>query len=302
MKWQRLGHVFVADGQHDWMATHAALPFPLHVQGDIFRIFFTCRNTRQRSHAASLTFDLAKRAVLDVAQAPLLAPGAPGYFDDAGVMLAQLVAHDGGYYAYYMGWSLRVSVPFQNSIGLATCTGSLDDWRKHADVPLLDRSAEDPLSLSYPWVLKEPQGWRMWYGSHLAWESDGKDMLHAIKYAESDDGLHWRRTGTVAITLLPEESGLSRPCVIKDADAYHIWYSRRIGRKETYLLGYATSPDGISWQRRDAEAGLEVSSSATDWDAEMVCYPCVFDHNGARYMLYNGNGFGRSGFGLAIME
>ena len=34
----------------------------------------------------------------------------------------------------------------------------------------------------------------------------------------------------------------------------------------------------------------------------MVCYPYVFDHAGNRYMLYNGNGYGRTGFGMAILE
>ena len=31
----------------------------------------------------------------------------------------------------------------------------------------------------------------------------------------------------------------------------------------------------------------------------MVCYPCVFDWAGETWMLYNGNGYGRTGFGLA---
>jgi hypothetical protein len=34
----------------------------------------------------------------------------------------------------------------------------------------------------------------------------------------------------------------------------------------------------------------------------MQTYPCVFDHNSQRYMLYNGDGFGRTGFGLAILD
>jgi len=33
-----------------------------------------------------------------------------------------------------------------------------------------------------------------------------------------------------------------------------------------------------------------------------ICYPYVFDHAGSRYMLYNGNGYGRTGFGIAILE
>jgi hypothetical protein len=38
------------------------------------------------------------------------------------------------------------------------------------------------------------------------------------------------------------------------------------------------------------------------WDAEMIEYPFILDHQGERYMLYNGNGYGKTGFGLAILE
>jgi len=34
----------------------------------------------------------------------------------------------------------------------------------------------------------------------------------------------------------------------------------------------------------------------------MMCYPHVFTCDGAAYMLYNGNRFGREGFGLAVLE
>jgi hypothetical protein len=34
----------------------------------------------------------------------------------------------------------------------------------------------------------------------------------------------------------------------------------------------------------------------------MIEYAYVFDHNGNRFMIYNGNGFGKSGLGYARME
>jgi hypothetical protein len=34
----------------------------------------------------------------------------------------------------------------------------------------------------------------------------------------------------------------------------------------------------------------------------MIEYPAVFDAGGRRYMLYNGNGYGRSGMGLAVLD
>ena len=46
--------------------------------------------------------------------------------------------------------------------------------------------------------------------------------------------------------------------------------------------------------------GMDVSPNG--WDSEMICYPYVFDHGRNRYMLYNGNGYGKTGFGLAVLE
>jgi len=34
----------------------------------------------------------------------------------------------------------------------------------------------------------------------------------------------------------------------------------------------------------------------------MIEYPYVFYHKEKRYMLYNGNGFGKTGFGLAVFS
>jgi hypothetical protein len=69
---------------------------------------------------------------------------------------------------------------------------------------------------------------------------------------------------------------------------------------QSYRLGYAESPDGLTWSRRDEQVGIEPSASG--WDSEMMEYPYVFEHKGRKHMLYNGNGFGESGFGYAVLE
>ena len=98
------------------------------------------------------------------------------------------------------------------------------------------------------------------------------------------------------------EYALSRPTVIKDGlNDYKMWYSFRAQKEiDTYRIGYSESKDGINWIRKDEEAGIDVSN--TGWDSEMICYPYVFDHKGRRYMFYNGNHYGKSGFGLAVLE
>ena len=200
---------------------------------------------------------------------------------------------------YYLGWNLGVTVPWRNSIGLAISRDGGKTFVKHSRAPLLDRNEQDPFSISYPWVMQEsPADWKMWYGSNLRWGREQTDMAHLLKYADSSDGLSWRREGRIAIPFKsPDEYAMSKPCVIRDADRYRMWYSYR---GKAYRIGYAESSDGITWERMDNEVGITASESG--WDSETVEYPDVFDSGGTRFMLYNGNRYGQTGFGLAVFE
>ncbi len=68
---------------------------------------------------------------------------------------------------------------------------------------------------------------------------------------------------------------------------------------KAYRIGYAYSDDLKNWVRDDDQSGIDIS--AEGWDSEMQCYPHLFECNGNVYMLYNGNDFGRHGFGLAVL-
>jgi predicted GH43/DUF377 family glycosyl hydrolase len=74
----------------------------------------------------------------------------------------------------------------------------------------------------------------------------------------------------------------------------------RKNRDSAYRIGYAFSDDLKNWVRDDDNVGIDVSEDG--WDSDMMCYPHVFHCDGKIYMLYNGNEFGRFGFGLAVLE
>jgi len=84
---------------------------------------------------------------------------------------------------------------------------------------------------------------------------------------------------------------------VKDDGLYKMWYSHR---GQSYRIGYAESANGIEWERKDAHSGIDVSESG--WDSEMIEYPYVFENEGTHYMLYNGDGYGRTGIGLAVFD
>jgi hypothetical protein len=299
MKWTKLGLVFATNNNHPWMLTHAANPVGEHLHDDVFRLYFSCRDAQSRSHIAYADVDIKPPfRVLKVAEQPLLAPGEVGTFDDSGVSLSCLKKIKGKLCLYYVGWNLGVTVPWRNSIGLAIHNSVTGTFERYSRAPLLDRNDADPFSISYPFVLEDEGIFRMWYGSNLSWGKEQKDMGHVIKYAESADALHWNRQGIIAVNFKDEsEYAMSRPYILKEDGLYKMWYSYR---GEAYRIGYAESKDGINWTRKDDEVGIDVSEAG--WDSEMIEYPCVFDHRRDRYMLYNGDGYGRTGIGLAVRD
>jgi hypothetical protein len=300
MAWRKLGLVFCPDAERPWMRTHAAVPVAEHLRDDLFRIYFSSRDERNRSFTGYVVIELQRpQSVLELSSEPVLAPGELGAFDDSGAMATWLTTHAGKRHLYYVGWNLGVTVPFRNAIGLAVA-GADGIFHRFADGPVVDRSLHEPHFCASCCVMPAEDCWRMWYLSCTGWWMlDGRpEHKYHIKYAESGDGIHWRRDGVVAIDYAGgDEYAISRPCVLRDRDRWRMWYSFR-GR--SYRVGYAESGDGRRWERQDRLAGIDVSASG--WDSEMIEYPFVFDHGGRRYMLYNGNGYGNTGFGLAVME
>jgi len=298
--WRKLGLVFSPSGEIPWMKTHAAVPIAEGLGGNLFKMYFSSRDDHNRSYTGYVVIDIEQPIrILDLSKEPVLGPGGLGEFDDSGAMACWLTSHGGMEYLYYIGWNLGVTVPFRNSIGLAISENG-GGFERYSNGPIVDRSVREPHFCASCCVFPGEDYWRMWYLSCTDWRmQNGKpEHRYHIKYAESLDGINWKRDGLVAIELSNEsEYAISRPSVMKDADQWRMWYSFR-GR--SYRIGYAESVDGRQWQRLDHHVGIDVS--ATGWDSEMIEYPFVFDHAGQRYMLYNGNGYGKTGFGLAVLE
>ena len=300
MSWKRLGVVYVPDGSQPWAHSHAALPTPVHVAGDIFRFFHSSRDADKRSHVGWADVELSENPrLIEVAREPVLSPGCDGTFDDSGVGVGCITETDAGFALYYMGWNLGVRSPWRNAIGVAHAPTLHAAFERLSPGPILDRSPEDPYTLSYPCVLRfGPEDWRMWYGSNLAPAVGNTDMRHAIKLARSRDGVHWQRDGATVVGFADQsEYAIARPGVVKVGEKLLMWFACR---GENYRLGAASSSDGVEWTRLDAVMGL--GPSGDGWDSEMTCYPAPFWHRKQLWLAYNGNGYGATGFGLARWE
>jgi hypothetical protein len=280
------------------MRTHAALPVTDPIGGNNYAVYFSSRDDQGRARIGRLDLNLDGPArVTRIAGEPVVGLGALGTFDDSGVTSGCLVNHGGKKYLYYSGWTLGITVPFYFYIGLAVSEDGGETFQKVSAAPVLGRVAADPYLTASPSIIVEAGVWRMWYVSCVGWRvEDGKPKhYYHVKYAESPDGIRWGEQRRVSIDFHDtDEYAIGRPCVRKESGLYRMWYCYR---GAAYRIGFAESADGITWTRRDSEAGIHCSE--TGWDSEMQAYPCVFQHGRGLYMLYNGNAYGRTGFGLA---
>jgi len=297
--WLKIGRVYTPNSECDWAKTHASVPIAEHIEGDLFRVYFSARDAKHRSVTTSLVMNVnSPNVIIERPSTIALSPGALGEFDDSGAMGSWITHHKGNKYFYYIGWNLGSTVPFRNSIGLSIACNK-EGFQRYSPGPIVDRTPFEPHFCASCCVLKDGNKWRMWYLSCTEWfmqSNDKPEHRYHIKYAESKDGINWDRQGIISIDYLDQnEIAISRPSVILDAGIWKMWFSYR-SVDLSYRIGYAQSNDGINWDRTKG-AVLDVSDDG--WDSEMVAYPYVFEHKGQRYMLYNGNDYGRTGFGLA---
>ncbi|MCG3663364.1 hypothetical protein L5F37_08130 [Aliarcobacter butzleri] len=304
MKWKKLGLIFNSNKESDWMYSHAMIPVAEHLYDDIFRIYFSPRDKENRGHGAYLEIDINEpQKILNLSKEPVLEPGELGCFDDSGALPNSLLEINGEKYLYYTGINIGVTVKIRNSIGLAKWNNEKNVFERVYKGPIIDRTKESPHFTATPEVIYDNGIYKSWFTSCVKWEKINNEVKHFynLEYAESTDGINWKRDKNIAIDFKDEfEYALGVPRVKKDNDLYKMWFCSRATKDiPTYRIRYAESNDGINWIRKD-EVGIDVSKDG--WDSEMICYPFIFDHKDKRYMLYNGNGYGKTGFGLAILE
>jgi hypothetical protein len=301
MQWKKQGLVYVPDGRRWWARSYAAIP-TAEVRGDTIRIYFTSLDENRFGRIGYLELDAGNPSrIVGESVEPILDLGPPGVFDDSGVNASCVLTRDDETYLYYIGWQRCERVPYMLFTGLARSKNGGPFVRASA-TPILDRDSREPFLRSAPVVLPHNHGFRAWYVSGLGWV-DVNDVHHptyVVRYADSIDGVSWTSHDRICIDFkTPDEYGFGRPWVISDGGLYKMWYSIR-SRKAPYCIGYAESTDGINWSRLDHLAGIHRSESG--WDSEMICYPCVVDAGGQRYMFYNGNRHGSTGFGYAVLQ
>jgi hypothetical protein len=297
-RWRRLGTVVRPDGQP---LANATVPTPLVLNENRHRLYYGALDPGMVSRVEYLEIDPAQPTRgLSTPTAPVLDVGADGYFDDNGVVPAAFVAGAHELLFYYIGFQKHSKIPYTMLTGLAASRDGGDTFSRVLTTPLLERSPTEPFFRTAPWLLPTAEGWRMWYIGGGAWLKEGGRLLptYSLRTMASTKADSWPGEGESCLVPLADEIGFGRPSVVLEEGIYRMWYSIR--RRQGYRLGYAESADGVSWQRRDEL--LELGQPQVGFDDEMTCYPAVVRRGNDLLLYYCGNGYGRSGIGVAVLE
>ena len=302
MKWQKTGMIFSAE---DFARSPQAAVFD-----DYVRIYFSAarkEGNKMYSYVRYADYSKDFSAMLRVSQHTVLERGKTGCYDEHGVFPLSPLQTDGRLLGYLSGWTRRVSVSVDTGIGVAESFDNGDTFVRLGDGPVLSSSLHEPFLVLDGFVRKYDNQFHMWYIYGTDWhtvkEGAEPDRTYIIGHAVSDDGVNWKKEGRRIIPGKFENECQALPTVLKIGQKYHMYFCYRhtfgfrTDQEKSYRLGYACSDDLVNWERRDDLAGITVSREG--WDSEMMCYPNLCRVGDEVYLLYNGNHFGKYGFGVA---
>tara|TARA_Y100001978_G_C23684199_1_gene430853 strand:+ start:227 stop:1156 length:930 start_codon:yes stop_codon:yes gene_type:complete len=287
-----------------WWKTHAAAPTPLKINDDIYRIFFSGRDIKNRSQIGFIDIEIINDdiKVINYSEDPVLTNGKLGLFDDNGVTPSSVIKVKDKIYLYYIGWNPGSTTRMNIFGGLAISSDNGINFERYSKAPILERSKLNPYINTSAFVVQINKDlFYMYYVSGTEWVN--KDLpKYNIQFAKSIDGKEWIREGKVCIDYKnSDEVALARPFVLKNKDFFEMWFCHK-SINTNYAFGYATSNDGINWIRKENLPAEIPLSNQNSWDSEMNAYPSIIRNKEFEFLIYNGNGYGLSGMGYAVRK
>jgi hypothetical protein len=309
-RWRRQGPLVSVKAGHPWWSSHAQLPTVLALSDRLWRVYFAARNGESRGRILAVDVDPTDdmRIVAEHFD-PLLDRGPLGAFDHEGVCPSAVIVVDGQVRLYYIGIAVRRDVRMQPTIGLAVSDDGLNFQRAFAG-PVLGTGSFDPYFTSAPTVLRGVEGYYMWYVGGTEWRDiNGEaDAFYDLRVARSTDGLSWDpRTQTALRADVMGAAGIGRPWATEIGAGRRLWFCRRgadyRGPGEgAYRLYSMPIDEGGSLCQPIEPVVFENPPGPEDFDSWMQAYACILPCGRDLVMLYNGNDFGRDGFGWARLS
>jgi len=301
MNWQKKGLIFNAVNLSDWQQHTALQPSPIII-GDKIRVFCGFRDEGGISRIGFVDVDAENPTkILGYSNKPVLDIGQPGAFDDNGVVPCAVVQRGKKIYMYYAGYNLGLTVRFKAFSGLAISEDGGQTFHRYQNNPVMERTNREFLFRAIHSILKVNGHWKVWYGGGNEFIKGKEKTLpvYNIRYTESPDGIDFTKEGEVIIDIEDDMYRVGRPYVIKHKEYYEMFYGYS-SEDCPYRLTYATSEDGKNWTEN--RKFVELNYGKGEFDEFMSAYPSVIYYKNNYYMFYNGNFYGREGFGLAILK
>jgi predicted GH43/DUF377 family glycosyl hydrolase len=310
IEFERIGLIFDPN-KYDSIGEYAQSPQTVEFN-DFVRIYFSTRyRDKEEKYISFVAYiDMSKNLdkILSVSNHQIISKGNLGCYDEHGIFPFNVVKDDKNILGFIGGWSRRISVDVETSIGLSISNDDGKTFTRIGDGPVLSSSLNEPFMVGDPFVIKTEGKFDMWYIYGTKWITNPKNKIkervYKIGHATSKNAINWVKTDKQLISdVLGENECQALPSVLFHNKYYHMVFCFREAmdfREKSeagYRLGYAISEDGINWKRFDKK--LIFKGEQLDWDLEMKCYPHLTKINDEIYLLYNGNCFGKNGFGLA---
>lgn len=301
MRWIKQGLIYNYAGEFSW-ANHSfskATPF-IRKNGDI-RVYGGMRDKNGVSRIGFVDLNSNNlKEVIRVGTKPLVDIGLPGTFDDNGVVPTCAFNYKEKTYLYYEGYQLGHHVKFLSYTGLAISEDDGETFKKFSQTPVTERINSELLIRAIHCVIPTKDSLKVWYTAGSKFQKVGASFhpSYNIRFLESSDGFSFPKAGNVVIDIEKDEYRVGKPFVYEKDNCLHMLFSKA-SQSTPYRIAYAWSKDNVHWHREDFDP---LPPSESGWDSLMICYPYVLEINGKWILFYNGNEFGKSGFGYALLD
>ena len=195
---------------------------------------------------------------------PIMEPAAIGAWDIRGVEAPSVLKLDGKYHMWYCNF-------IYTGIGYAFSNDGIN-WTKHDDNPVLEPGGEGTWSnetlIALPSVEYSGGIFHMWYFGF----SGGNGELG---YATSEDGVNWTKHPNNPVLGCGDygcwdEKAVLGPGVIINNGQFKMWYVGSNQLDDFAGIGYASSNDGINWEKNLNPVITKNENETNIWAARVL--------------------------------
>ena len=279
-----------------WLKMNVMCPTPVVINSDTVRIFLSFCDETNKGRIGFVDIDRNDpSSIKGISQVPCMDLGAPGTFDDSGVLPSCVIEKDKCLYLFYCGFQRQVNVPYTSLLGLAVSEDGGSSFHRIRETPILEREQNELFIRTGAFCACTDDNYELFYASGGTWfdlYEGKKEPIYNLKRICSDKMTSFDGEGEVVIDLVNDEYGITIPQLIKCEGKEYLLFSVR-SRKRGYRLEYATK-ENKQWVRR-GEIGI--ANNATGWFQEMQCFGKILSVDGRTILFFSGNHYGMGGMG-----